>query len=385
MRRNIWSCIGSFSFGLLLLLGAALLSAALLGGPPSHAQSTDLSSYPGTGGTPIPNSSPVAHDNPMAPLCVNFQGSLTASDPAHAGILAFANPPSVCAAPKTCPGAFGTNPIHYDLYTVPNTTGGPACATISLDGSGCAGSQGVRAVAYLNSFDPANLCTNYLGDSGFDEIAGLRSFSVNVPAGATLVVEIEQYVSSSLYCASYSLGVDGLTPGCPTITPTGTPTITGTPTAIPCGTIYYGSIGTGDSQLFGLLQMTAPASTCAVPKSTPSVAGLGPYRYDTYSFPNTTGSATCATIIVDGSACGGPPGDLRAVAYLNNFQPTSLRANYLGDAGSYGIRDQRTFSVNVPAGATLIVEIAEYDSIGAGCPSYTLSVSGLTAGCPTAT
>ena len=57
------------------------------------------------------------------------------------------------------------------------------CATIELVANACGGTL-MAAAAYLNSFDPSNLCTNFLGvhDSTFN---GTQSFAVHVPAGET--------------------------------------------------------------------------------------------------------------------------------------------------------------------------------------------------------
>ena len=56
------------------------------------------------------------------------------------------------------------------------------CVTVTLSSS-CTGANDIFAAAYLNSFDPANLGTNYLGDGGNSpSLVGVRaSNGVAVP------------------------------------------------------------------------------------------------------------------------------------------------------------------------------------------------------------
>ena len=65
----------------------------------------------------------------------------------------------------------------------------------------------MAAAAYLNSFDPNNLCTNFLGahNSTFDDT---QSFAVPVPAGQTLVVTVYE-ANADAGCERYSLNVYG--------------------------------------------------------------------------------------------------------------------------------------------------------------------------------
>ncbi len=47
-----------------------------------------------------------------------------------------------------------------------------------------------HAVAYLNSFDPSNIATNYLGDAGATpSVGGTGAFQVKVGAGGALVLD----------------------------------------------------------------------------------------------------------------------------------------------------------------------------------------------------
>ena len=49
----------------------------------------------------------------------------------------------------------------------------------------------IFSAAYLDSFDPANLCDNYLGDIGASPLP-TGSYSFNVPAGRTFIVVVHE-------------------------------------------------------------------------------------------------------------------------------------------------------------------------------------------------
>src|SRR5262249_17067722 len=63
-------------------------------------------------------------------------------------------------------------------------------------------------VAYLGSFNPSNLCTNYLGDPGGSSTT--TSFQVNVPANGTLVVCVQEVNHGQGGCSGYTVTVSGL-------------------------------------------------------------------------------------------------------------------------------------------------------------------------------
>jgi len=69
----------------------------------------------------------------------------------------------------------------------------------------------IYSEVYLNSFDPANICTNNIGDSGFSPIPGAptRSFAFTVPAGATFIVVVSE-VDANAGCSDYTLYVTGV-------------------------------------------------------------------------------------------------------------------------------------------------------------------------------
>jgi hypothetical protein len=98
---------------------------------------------------------------------------------------------STCAAPKSCLIFDTATGRAFDTYAIPNQSGQAQCVSISLtapDTTVC----NVQSNAYLTSFDPNNICTNYLGDPGLS--TGVpptpTNFSVTVPTGQTLVIVV---------------------------------------------------------------------------------------------------------------------------------------------------------------------------------------------------
>ncbi|HXC97717.1 MAG TPA: autotransporter-associated beta strand repeat-containing protein [Verrucomicrobiae bacterium] len=110
-----------------------------------------------------------------------------------------------CGSPKPFPGAVG-GLFNYDAYTFTNTSASEACVTVVLT-AGC----DVQAGVYLNSFNPAEIATNYLADSGSSTGGGAapQSCSASIPPGATFVVTVNE-VSSGAGCSGYNLQVSGL-------------------------------------------------------------------------------------------------------------------------------------------------------------------------------
>jgi hypothetical protein len=132
---------------------------------------------------------------------------------------------------------------RYETYTFTNTAGAPRCYTVTINAE-LGGPGDIESVAYDQVYDPANIDTNYLGDSG---ISGLgttvaqASYSFTVPAGHNFVIVVNGTGDnfSSPFSGTVSGFVDNTAgPGdCATIPPpTPTPTPTATPTATPTPT-----------------------------------------------------------------------------------------------------------------------------------------------------
>ena len=60
----------------------------------------------------------------------------------------------------------------------------------------------------MGSFDPANICTNWIGDSGFSPNP-TQSFSFNVANGQTFVLVVSE-VTADAGCPAYFLTVRDL-------------------------------------------------------------------------------------------------------------------------------------------------------------------------------
>ena len=143
---------------------------------------------------------------PPPPSC-SFTGSLAAGDPVQTGRLFRDGVPDTCAAPGTCSVFATTGARRYDAYTFTNTGTTSQCATATLNTTTCVGSQFIFAAAYLGSFNPTNLCQNWIADSGDSPNPSL-AFSFNIPAGATVVLVVHE-LNPDAGCASYTVDVAG--------------------------------------------------------------------------------------------------------------------------------------------------------------------------------
>jgi hypothetical protein len=135
--------------------------------------------------------------------------------------------PSSCAVSKACQGVTGTGTRRFDAYTFTNTSASSICVDISLVNTCTGTTNAMFASAYTPTFDPANLCTNFLGDAASSQIAGGPStFSVIVPASATFVVVINEVNNPGAAAAmcNYTLTVGGL--ACSSSTDSTVPVIT---------------------------------------------------------------------------------------------------------------------------------------------------------------
>ena len=147
-------------------------------------------------------------------LCANnftVTNTLTTSSDVQVGRLSRDCAASTCGSPKPCPGTVDSTLRPYHAYSFYNGYSN-ACVTVSLTAPLC----GVYSAAYLGSFDPANLCANYLGDAGDDTLdgnacglgIGTRTYSINVPANSVFIVTVNQ-IFPALCGVPYTLGVSG--------------------------------------------------------------------------------------------------------------------------------------------------------------------------------
>ena len=143
-------------------------------------------------------------------------GSITAGDADAVSRLGRNAVTSRCSSAKACPGAIDAVPNVNTTrkFHNHNFVNGPtaACATITFTANCNTTTNPVIPVAYLGSFNPSNLCTNYLGDpGGSPATVGVPiSFAVNVPANGTLVVCVQEINHNQGGCSGYSITVSGL-------------------------------------------------------------------------------------------------------------------------------------------------------------------------------
>jgi hypothetical protein len=132
------------------------------------------------------------------------------------------------------------------------------------------------------------------------------------------------------------------------------------------------SITGTDSEQTGRLTRDGNSSDCLFPKACPGPINATPVAYDAYTFTN-AGPDACVAVNL-ASACGT---GLFSAAYYGIHNPADVCANYAADAGASA--PTMNYSFAVPSNGVFTVVVHEIIP-GAGCPSYTLTVSGFN--CP---
>jgi len=147
---------------------------------------------------------------------------LDANDPTQADRLGRDGQPSGCSG-KACPGGGFPGTKRFQTFNFTNNSAAEACFTVTINAA-LGGAGDIESAAYLDTYNPANLCLNYLGDSGVVGLGttlGSASYSFTVPAGANFVVVVNTtgtITASSQFSGTVSGFVDD-TPGsgpCPT-------------------------------------------------------------------------------------------------------------------------------------------------------------------------
>ena len=165
---------------------------------------------------PPPSPTPTPSGTPSG--CV-VTGSIDTGDPTQTDRLFRSGIPQTCPASTTCATLGDGLPRHYDEYTFTNTTGVTQCVTVDTN-TACTGTNFIFVGAYLGSFDPANICTNWIGDSGSSPNPD-QPFQFDLDDGQTVVVVVSE-VTPDAGCAGYTVTVTGICGG--GVTPTPTPT-----------------------------------------------------------------------------------------------------------------------------------------------------------------
>jgi hypothetical protein len=183
------------------------------------------------GGPPTPT--PTA--TPQCPPMV-MTGTIDNSDPTQIDRLNRGVISGCCGTTYSCQIFGDGQPHHYDTYAFTNTTGSTQCVTVDIT-TDCQGSNFIFTAAYLGTFDPNDICTNWIADEGQSPRPGNTTpFSFNIEDGQTFVLVISE-VTANTGCSSYTMTVSGLcSGGTPTPTPSATPTATATQTPTPTAT-----------------------------------------------------------------------------------------------------------------------------------------------------
>jgi autotransporter-associated beta strand protein len=145
--------------------------------------------------------------------CTLVSGTFTTDTPTLYRRLFATGAPSVCSPEKPCPGPDdGTNlpPARYIKHTFTNTTGSEACLSAQLHFDCPTAPVGaLHVAAYLGDVDPADVCPNFLGDTGAATPDAYPPFSFRVPAGSNFVLVVSTRVEN-IGCDSYWIELFGL-------------------------------------------------------------------------------------------------------------------------------------------------------------------------------
>jgi Carboxypeptidase regulatory-like domain/HYR domain len=234
-------------------------------------------------------------------------GSLAAGDLTQTGRMGRNAVATSCAIGKACPGAIAGDTLQhrYDLYSFTNGPT-PACVTITTTTSCAAAANQIITAAYLGSFNPTNLCTNYLGDPGGSPTP-TNSFKVNVPAGGVLLVNVHE-ITANGGCSGYTVNVDGLI--CDTA---------GNGACQPCQISCPANVTQSNdpNQCGAVVNYPAPTSTgtCGVVSCSPAAGSFFPVGTTTVNCSTTAGPACSFTVTVN---------DTQAPAVTCNVSTTEL-------------------------------------------------------------
>lgn len=175
--------------------------------------------------------------------------------------------PSTCAGNASPGGGFpGTK--FYKTFTFTNTSTSARCFTVNINAA-LGGAGDIESAAYSPTYNPANINTNYLGDSGvvgLGTTVGSATYSFTVPGSANFVIVVNTTgtTSSSVFTGTVSGFIDNVSgPGaCPTCTPPPTPTVTpgGPTTFCPGGSVTLTSSSASAYQWYNGLALIPGAT-----------------------------------------------------------------------------------------------------------------------------
>ena len=137
-----------------------------------------------------------------------------------------------------------------------------------------------------------------------------------------------------------------------------------------CPFTVTGSLAPPDLTTSPRLFRDDPPNACGANQPCATSAG-GPFQLDIYTLTTSPGPTPACVTVTLTTPCGGAPTFLHSGAFLGVFT-----ASFLGDIGASPTANiPKSYSFNV-APATVFSVIVNEVTAGAGCPSYTLDVTG---------
>jgi N-acetylneuraminic acid mutarotase len=129
----------------------------------------------------------------ICPGTVTISGSLAPGDLTASQRIFRDGAPTSCGIPDSC-SVVQTGSFLYDQYPLVNNTGIQQCLTITAT----AGPEFIHFISYNGSFDPNNVCTNYLGDIGTSP-SPTGSYSHVVEPGQTFMIVVEDVYEDAAF------------------------------------------------------------------------------------------------------------------------------------------------------------------------------------------
>jgi hypothetical protein len=145
------------------------------------------------------------------PSNVGLGAGLGPDDPQQYGRIQRTGVGTVCATPRPCPGLtlleIPPKWRHFDEWHFLNYSGLANCVTVELVTRCSFGAFPIFSTAYLDHFNPGDVCANYLGDVGSTPSpANSASYSFIVPPAARFSVVVHE-VEPDSECNDYTVTV----------------------------------------------------------------------------------------------------------------------------------------------------------------------------------
>jgi autotransporter-associated beta strand protein len=136
-------------------------------------------------------------------------GRFTADMPSTTTRLVRNGVPSGCGSPKACPAVVTGPRLFYRVHLITNN-GPETCVTAVLADLCRTSNLRLHAAAYLTSYNPADPCANYLGDTASELTTGSTSFSCVAPQNAVIALVVSSPVSATTCPVGYLAQLHGL-------------------------------------------------------------------------------------------------------------------------------------------------------------------------------